>query len=63
MLAGRLSSETTCYCCSCSSAASSTVITIEGAWFDGSVGLVPLVAMVAYAVIVGFIAIRAFRWE
>ncbi len=39
------------------------VMAIEGAWFDGSVGLVPIVAMVAYTVVVGLIAIRTFRWE
>jgi hypothetical protein len=32
-------------------------------WFFGTVSSAHLLVMVAYIVVVGFIAIRVFRWE
>ncbi len=36
---------------------------MDDAWFLGSVSVAHLAVMIAYAVIIGFLAIRMFRWE
>lgn len=36
---------------------------MDDAWFAGTVSLTHLAVMIAYTIIIGFLAIRMFRWE
>jgi ABC-2 type transport system permease protein len=36
---------------------------MNDSWIEGTVGLQPLLVMAAYALVVGFIAMRVFRWD
>ncbi len=36
---------------------------MDEAWFSGTLSVGPLLVMAAYIVVVGFLAIRVFRWE
>ena len=36
---------------------------MDDAWFSGTLSVAPLLVMAAYIVVVGFLAIRVFRWE
>jgi ABC-2 type transport system permease protein len=36
---------------------------MNDSWLEGAVSLQPLLVMAAYALVVGFIAMRVFRWD
>ena len=39
------------------------VAAMDDAWFSGTLSIVPLLVMAASILVVGFLAIRLFRWE
>ena len=41
----------------------SAVQAIEDAWFGATPSATNLLVMLAYTVVVGFVAVRVFRWE